>query len=237
MHVAIFPTWSCQLICDYCSIRHSQIDRSVSPVPWQKWAKALPKVLPRNSIIDIAGGEPLLYDGIVDLLIALGANHLRWALTTNAKATAQIERLCEDMPPGAVCINVSDHIGNPEAHGNIAALRDAGYAVNVHRVDHPAAGTHESDAELITYQDWVDDNAVDGIARKCTAGAEHWVADPQGDLWRCIVAMQIGQPSSGNLFTREVHTTGLRCEFGCTSCYTEDPESWGIEMRETACTA
>lgn len=232
MHIAIFPTWDCQLNCPYCSIRNSRIDRSTKPASWELWAKVLIAELPRGSLVDVAGGEPLLYPGITELLHALGQAGLRWALTTNAKANYACFRLCEDPPPGAVCINVSDHTGNPEAHENIMLLRGTGYTVNVHRVDHPEAGQHEPDAALITYQDWVGGKAVDGKLRKCTAGMNHWVADPQGDLWRCVVALETGQPPSGNLFSGEVRATSLLCDFGCTACYTEDPASWEIEMRE-----
>lgn len=231
MHVVIFPTWDCQLNCAYCCIRSSRIDRATAPVPWVKWAAALPDVLPRGSIVDIAGGEPLLYDGLLDLLAALGKAGLLWAMTTNAKATEVIDALSEHVLPGGFCFNVSDHIGNPEAHDNIIKLRRAGYHVNTHRVDHPKAGVHEPDAIKITYQDWANGGAVDGITRKCTAGIDHWVADPQGEMWRCVVALETGQPSAGNLFTRKVRTTGLLCDFGCSTCYTEDPVSWRIEMR------
>jgi hypothetical protein len=51
-------------------------------------------------------------------------------------------------------------------------------------------------------------------------------------LWRCIVAMQTGQPASGNLFTRETHPTDTLCDFGCSTCYTENPAQWFVEMRE-----
>ena len=234
IHVAIFPTWECQLICEYCSIRHSQIDRSVKPVAWQMWQYNLRDVLPRGSIIDIAGGEPLLYSGIVDLAWSLGNAGFRWAITTNAKASEVISYFCRERIHGAACFNVSDHAGNPEAHENVIKLRRAGYTVNVHRVDHPAAGQHEPDAKLITYQDWRGDNAVDGIKRKCSAGIDHWVADPQGDMWRCVVALETGQPPSGNLFTRKVEKTSLLCDFGCTTCYTENPAEWGVEMRCTS---
>ncbi len=216
----------------YCSIRNSKVDRSVPPVPWEEWAIALPRVLPGGSIVDIAGGEPLLYRGLVDLLPSIAHSGIRWAITTNALAGDAVDRLCASRPAGCVCINVSDHSGNPSAHGNILKLRRAGYIVNVHRVDHPAAGAHEPDARLITYQDWRGGHAVDGTLRECTAGLDHWVAGPNGDLWRCIVAMQTGQPSSGNLFTRAVSPTDRRCDFGCSTCYTEDPASWGVAMRE-----
>ena len=233
MHIAIFPTWECQLNCAYCSIRNSQIDRTTAPVRWEMWANALTDVLPRGAIVDIAGGEPLLYEGLPELIEALGNAGLLWAVTTNAKDTKLINALaaCIRSLPGCVCFNVSDHSGNPEAHDNIAKLRQAGYRVNVHRVDHPKAGVHEPDAVTITYQDWINGAAVDGIKRKCTAGIDHWVADPQGDMWRCVVALETGQPAAGNLFTRKVRKTSLLCDFGCTSCYTENPASWQVEMR------
>lgn len=230
-HIAIFPTWNCQLACTYCSIRNSKVDRSVAPVNWTDWAMKLPQVTSRGSIVDIAGGEPLLYPGIVGLLQSLGYSGLRWAITTNGKAVSVIDDICRTKPAGGVCFNVSDHSGNPEAHESIAKLRAAGWPVNVHRVDHPSAGTHESDAHTITYQDWSGGAAVDGIRRHCTAGLSHWVADPKGDLWRCIVAMETGQPSCGNLFTGELRMGSMMCDFGCSACYTENPSEWYVEMR------
>lgn len=231
-HIAIFPTWECQLKCDYCSIRHSKIDRTVAPVSWQEWARHLPRVIGRGSIVDIAGGEPLLYAGILPLIGNLGHIGFHWAMTTNAIATDVIAELIKMQPVGCVCFNVSDHSGNPEAHDNIAKLRRAGYLVNVHRVAHPSAGHHEPDAQTITYQDWAGGKATDGKRRRCTAGLRHWVSDPRGDLWRCIVAMQTGQPSVGNLFTGEVRPTSQECTFGCTTCYTENPSEWLVEMEE-----
>lgn len=232
MHVVIFPTWSCQLACDYCSIRNSKINRSVSPVPWTAWVDALRSAVSIGSIVDIAGGEPFMYDGILPLIGNMGSIGLRWAITTNAIASDVIGEFIRMRPEGCVCINVSDHRGNPEAHKNIRRLRDAGYRINVHRVNHPSAGHHEPDAQLITYQDWKGGQAVDGKRRHCTAGLNHWVADPSGNLWRCIVAMQTGQPSGGNLFTRDVQIASMECDFGCSACYTENPSEWGVEMRE-----
>lgn len=229
-HYCIYPTWECQLDCAYCSIRRSKVDRSVAPVDWQEWARALPRAVLAGSVVDIAGGEPLLYPGLVDLLHALGRAGLVWALTTNGKAVDAIERLCQERPTGAACVNVSDHAGNPEAHESVARLRAAGYRVNVHRVDHPAAGRHEPDAQTITYQGWREGTAVDGMRRYCDAGLRHWVADPRGDMWRCVVALETGQPPTGNVFRGEARPVSRLCEIGCTSCYTEDPASWLVKM-------
>ena len=233
-HVVIFPTWNCQLSCVYCSIRNSKVNRAVAAVPWQEWARVLPRHLGPGSLVDIAGGEPLLYPGIVDLVAALGQRQLQWALTTNAKATAVIERLIATRPRGCAAINVSDHAGNPEAPANVARLRRAGYWVNLHRVDHPAAGQRLTGANIITYQGWQEGSAVDGIRRHCTAGLQHWVAGPNGDMWRCVVALETGQPSGGNLFAGEVNAGSMECDFGCSACYTEDQAAWLLEMRALA---
>jgi hypothetical protein len=229
-HVVCFPTWRCELSCEYCSIRNSKIDRTVDEVEWQNWAKVLPQVLSSNSIVDIAGGEPLLYPGILPLLHVLGSAKLHWALTSNLKNSEVVERMCIEKPWGCVCINMSDHIGNPEATVNKVKLREAGYHVNVHRVNHPAAGNHEPDAMLITYQDWSGGEAVDKVKRRCTAGHNHWVAGPNGDMWRCIVAAQTGQPPYGNIFNEINILEEYECDFGCSTCYTEDPGSWGVEL-------
>lgn len=230
MHTVIFPSWSCQLSCHYCSIRNSKIDRSVKGVPWTQWAEVLPTVLPHGSIVDIAGGEPLIYEGIVDLLHSIGNAGLLWAITTNGKALDVVERICKEKPIGGVCFNLSDHKGNPESVTSKNKLRNAGYNVNIHRVDHPHAGYNHSDASLIPYQDWLVNDAVDGIERRCTAGQAHWIADPSGDLWRCIVAAETGQPSFGNLFTGERKYISTECTFGCSSCYIGDSASWAISM-------
>ena len=229
--VSIFPTWECQLSCDYCSIRNSKIDRTLQPVPWQLWAKALPRVLPPGSVVDIAGGEPLLYRGIVNLLHVLARSGLPWAITSNLKNTDVVERLYRSS--GALRVHQHERPpGQPRSHANKRRLREAGYRVNVHRVNHPAAGTHEPDAQTITYQDWAGGKAVDGKRRYCTAGKDHWIANPAGDLWRCIVAAEVGQPPIGNLFTGVTEPVGPLCDFGCTTCYTENPGAWHVEMRE-----
>jgi len=230
-HVCIFPTWRCQLRCEYCSIRHSKINRETPERPWEQWRDALLSCLRPGDIVDVAGGEPLLYAGMIELLHGLGRAGLRWAVTTNAKASVVIDRIVRERPQGALCFNVSDHSDNPESVDNVATLRRIGYIVNVHRVDHAAAGTRHRDAQIITYQDWSGGRAVDGVARSCTAGIHHWVADPSGDLWRCVVALEVGEPPVGNLFTGVVNPTSMECTSGCTTCYTEDPASWGIEMR------
>lgn len=232
MHITIFPTWRCQLCCPYCWVPHVQINRHVQERTWQDWAMALTDALRPGSTVDLAGGEPLLFVGLVDLLDALGRRGLNWAISTNALNTRAIERLVDRRPPRCALINISDHVGNAQASANIALLRRH-FPVRAHRVAHVGAGTHESDAGQIVYQAWAEGVALDGIKRSCDAGRRHWVADPAGDLWRCAVEMQLGLPSLGNLFDRTVRPVeSLICEHGCTTAYSLDGPAWGIMMQE-----
>lgn len=233
MHVVVNPTWRCQLACPYCWLPHTRIVRGVAEHTWQQWIIALGAALPPRSIIDISGGEPLLFDGLPELLLAIGSREMAWAITTNALHTSAVERLIKLHPLHCAAINVSDHVWNERARENIDRLRAAGYPVNVNRVSHPKAGHHEPGGAELPYQDWEAGTALDGIARHCDAGLNHWVADPAGNVWRCQVSMQLGHPPLANLFTDERHTVDMLCGYGCSTCYRDTPEAWHIKMGPT----
>lgn len=231
LHVVINPTWRCQLRCAYCWLPHVKINRKAKEHAWDEWAEALIRTLPRGSVVDVAGGEPLLYDHLPELLMTIGQAGLRWAISTNALATDAVTVLCALRPPGGECINVSDHAGNAAAHENVERLRQV-FPVRVHRVAHPAAGTHEGQAGSIPYQEWAEGNGTDGVVRECDAGVRHWVADPGGDVFRCCVAMQVADVPIGNLFEGGVAVPSpFVCEYGCSSCYTTEPDAWRIHMQ------
>lgn len=201
--------------------------------PWRDWAEALLFYLPEQSVVDVAGGEPLLFRGLVPMLQAIAARNLRWAVTTNALNTKAVEELVGSRPANGVVINVSDHQGNAEAAANIERLRSA-FNVVVNRVDHPDAGRRNIEvSSLLPYQPWREGGATDGVLRRCTAGTNHWVADPAGDVWRCNVDLQVGNPPLGNLFDRTFTSDyrRTRCDFGCSTCYTADPAAWSLEMQ------
>jgi hypothetical protein len=231
MKVVINPSWKCQLHCPYCWVPHVKIDRNVPEHQWQEWAEALIRIVPRGSIVDVCGGEPLLYPGIHHLMGALGEHGIRWAITTNAMSKEGVKAMTDMYIPGCVQINVSDHTGNASNAENVQKLR-YGYQVMSHRVNHAGAGEHEPRAQLITYQPWKEGIACDGIKRMCNAGMYHWVTNPAGDAWRCVVDMQVGNKPFGNLFDNQFKELSQpeSCEFGCTSCYTENPREWMVEM-------
>jgi hypothetical protein len=233
MKVVINPSWNCQLSCAYCWLPHTKINRDAREHDWIEWAEALVDLLPPNSIVDVSGGEPLLYEGLTNLLAYLGGHGLRWAITTNALATEAVEELVRSRPKGAVVVNVSDHQGNFKAHLNIQKLRRA-FSVVVHRVEHPAAGHHEGAAGPITYQEWAEGEALDGVRRWCSAGSRHLVIDPGGDAFRCCVEMQLGHKPQGNIFDRSLRlpefVTFFVCDWGCSTHYRDNPGEWLVEM-------
>jgi hypothetical protein len=227
------PTWRCQLSCPYCLIPHIQVDRQTKEHSGQEWAEALKLNLEPGDIVDVAGGEPLLFWGLPVLLQGLGRAGIRWAFTTNALDTGAIIRLCESEPEGCLQINVSDHAGNPDPGPNIKRLQLIG-RVQFNRVDHPKAGHNIGNAATtIPYQSWKEGTVLDGVKRYCDAGVGTWTAGPNGDVWRCSVSMSLGQKPIGNLFSDTLveRPEPIICDFGCTTCY-EPPSSYFLHQRE-----
>lgn len=235
MKVVINPSWKCQLSCDYCWLPHTKINRKAKEHTWGEWATAIKEHIPRGSIVDVAGGEPLMYPDLTKLLTEIGRNGIKWAITTNALSNKGVKELTAKKILGSIVINVSDHSGNKDATKNIAKL-SAMYSVNIHKCEHPSAGKRKN-TKSVTYQPWIEGEALDGVKRECTAGINHWVIDPGGDVFRCCVDMQVGNEPLFNIFTIEDPTwlgftdMDRSCDFGCSTCYTENPAEWEIEMK------
>lgn len=232
MHCLINLTWRCQLSCPYCLLPHIKINRRAPEHSWAEWAVALRDHTPPGSLFDFAGGDPLLFEGLADLLKALADSGRRWAITTNAIAKEGVDELLRDRPRGCVLINVSDHPGTYEIEDNLARLR-AVYPLVFNRVDHPKAGRRRGQiSHLIPYQSWKEGAELDGIHRWCDSGSRHWVADPGGDVFRCNPAMATAQAPIGNLFRRTVKAPEpVICKSGCSTCYTAQPGAWMVDMR------
>jgi len=230
-HYLINVSWQCQLACTYCLLPHIKINRKGPEHSWAEWAIGLRDHTPVGSILDIAGGDPLLFDGLAYLLRALGESGRLWAITTNAMDDRGTEELLRVRPGNCVLINISDHPGKYKAEENIGKL-SAAYPVVFNRVDHPKAGHRLSPiSSIIPYQKWREGTELDGIIRKCNSGTNHWVADPTGDVFRCNPAMATGQHPIGNLFNRTlVIPEPVVCTTGCSTCYTSVPTAWPVEM-------
>jgi hypothetical protein len=231
-HYLINTTFRCQLACPYCLLPHIKINRSASEHSWTEWALALIESTPQGSVLDFAGGDPLLFNGLAQMLYELAYSGRYWAITTNAIDTNGVNKLLEVRPGNCVLINISDHPGNYDVTENVARLQ-AVFPVVFNRVDHPQAGRHFGNIRsIIPYQSWREETELDGVRRLCNSGTYHWVADPSGDVFRCNPHMATAQKPIGNLFKHDiVIPEPIICETGCSSCYTSVPDAWPVEMR------
>lgn len=231
-HYLINTTWRCQLHCSYCLLPHIKINRTSPEHSWSEWVVALRDNTPPGSVLDFAGGDPLLMDGLALMLKALAETGRGWAMTTNALATGAVDELLRVRPGGCVQINVSDHPGNAANAANVDRLRGV-YRVAINRVDCEGQGRHRDGevTSLIPYQSWREGTELDGIRRHCNSGLHHWVADPSGDVFRCNPHMATAQAPMGNLFKRTVQIPDpIVCETGCSTCYTSVPDAWPVLM-------
>ena len=108
-HYLINALWRCQLACPYCLLPHIKINRTAPEHHWAEWAVALRDHTSPGDLLDFAGGDPLLFPGLANLLKYLGAFGRRWAITTNAVDTDGVDALVKVQPAGCVLVNVSDH--------------------------------------------------------------------------------------------------------------------------------
>ena len=58
-HVAINPTWRCQLRCPYCWRPWTKHDETVPELGWAEWAEGLVRLLPAGATVDVSGGDKL----------------------------------------------------------------------------------------------------------------------------------------------------------------------------------
>lgn len=237
MRIIANLTWRCQMSCDYCWVRamgwHTQRNE-LSPRWWLWWLRQLEA----GSLIDFSGGEPLMYDGIVTLLDGL-PSHVLWAMTTNLVREEALKALLRVHPAGCVQINTSWHAQAPlDFWERVDAVRQH-YHVAVNVVDHPGAPAVPDNLPAgvvvshIPYQAFNEGEGMDGKTRMCNAGVDHLACDPAGNVYRCLVAMQKGEQPLGTVKDgpEALRTSGMRrCEGGCTTCYTDNPAAWTVNM-------
>lgn len=237
MRIILNPTWRCNYACEYCWLRALGWHRHTAERPaadWMRWVRRLPD----RSVIDVSGGEPLVYPGILEVLRTIGACGHLWAMTTNLDGGAWRELLGQPALPGALVVNVSLHAQSPpDIAGRIARLADCGYRVSVNVVEHPAAPVVPEGlgcpVSRIPYQPWCEQLATDGVRRVCDAGRVHIACDPTGRVYRCMVALQTGEPCLGTIDEplQRIRLVGpTRCDYGCSTCYTHSPGSWSVCM-------
>ena len=214
------------------------LEKDPRTLHWRRWADWI-RQLPASSTIEISGGEPLLYPGLIDLLRAIVEMGLGWGLTTNAAHSAAVEALAGARLAACAGLNVSIQPESPlDILERAALLREAGYPVRLNWVDHPDSppmpnglGFH---VNRIPYQAWLEGDALDNVRRVCSAGSSHLCCDPTGRVYRCLVHLQLGVEQLGTIVAplQGMVLHGLQpCNTGCSTCYTTMPESWSLKMK------
>jgi len=84
------PTWRCNLKCSYCAYRVRK--DGIIDIYHGLSTKALKEISPKhwilffnsfsNALVEFTGGEPLLYNGLSEVVDSLSSKH-KWAITSN----------------------------------------------------------------------------------------------------------------------------------------------------------
>jgi len=132
--------YSCNYRCSYCwwEMDHlwgelAKQNRLLSPEEWAAiWGRIHARYGP--ALIDLLGGEPMLYPRCSELLQELAKQH-RFRITTNLSLTTnELESLLEGISPERVHFNVSFHPQFADLAGfleKVAKLRERGYQPGV----------------------------------------------------------------------------------------------------------
>ena len=100
MNAIFVPTWRCNLRCPYCDYRTQTLSRERDTelrcfgqkwmfgpeLSWRDWLTAFDRLGPMH--LEITGGEPLMYSGLVNLTRYLRADST-WAITSNTLLDVQ----------------------------------------------------------------------------------------------------------------------------------------------------
>ena len=259
-HYLIAPTWRCQNSCSYCWVGKTVKTRpelyEAQTRPVEDWLRAIERDKP--DLIDIAGGEPLLWHGLVDLIRQ--TPDTKFALSTNVLDTGQLGRLVQQRYRNVFAIAVSYH---PESASRLPgyvgafsmallSLAYAGYPVSVSVVDYKdnkATSAFMADwvnalggkPVLSPYEDVTDIRWETEQGLCCQGGTSHLVIGPDGTAWPCLTALrspfwkelQLGNWLDGTIdLTKKPQPCFLNCiDYYVLKDQHANGDMWGVEVQ------
>lgn len=207
-HYLINPTWICPFKCSYCWVEATVRMRPMFHAearPWQDWAMAINR--DGIELIDIAGGEPFVYDGLYELMEH--CPRTMFGLSTNGWRHEEIGRFAaRPRLINLISINCSLHPESRNRTGyldryaaSINSLRSAGYPVMAsivcsgdneaeterERAQLAEAGVHVS---LSPFEDMQDVVELQDTPLLCQGGVDHLVLAPDGMAWPCLTTLR-----------------------------------------------
>jgi len=197
---------------------------------WSGWLRLFRSLPP--SVIDLSGGEPLLFPGFFNLL---KLDKHKYALSTNLQDTAGYHTLLNINPIIFASITCSYHKNgiDPEPFAErVAHLKAKGFNVNINIVDHPTYDLDGSDRYVLSlFEDagihysispFEDPKLIaKGITTyRCNAGVNTFTITPDGSVYRCLSwyrSKHREEGYMGNAFkgTWEPYDSKQKCTLNC----------------------
>ncbi len=255
-HYLLNVTWRCQNRCRYCWLNPSVRTRpemlDAEERPAADWIAAIHR--DRPGVVDIAGGEPFLYEGLLDIIAACPETH--FGLSTNG-ISARVLDLTTGAPlQNVVSINVSYHPDaqawqgyEPTWRRHVASLRAAHYRVHTNIVDHGDNVERAADTlrwlrgqgihvAISPYEEsaGLGEQLAQGLV--CQGGIAHLNVAPDGEAWPCLTTMRSPyweETRLGNWLDGAVDVARkpVPCHLACHDYYVlrerhEAGDMWGV---------
>jgi len=198
-------TWRCQNSCSYCWLTPSVRTRPEMMTAEERGLDDWVNAIRRDSVdlVEIAGGEPLLVDWMLEMILA--CPDTRFALSTNGRALPALERVVRAHPRNLIAINLSCHPETPggqrqfTAAARLMAMAGARFHTNI--VDAPGIPEQAAWAralldelnmpyEISPYERVEDLGTKRNIGLRCRGGIDHLTIAPNGDAWPCLTTIR-----------------------------------------------
>jgi len=246
--------WRCNLgNCPYCWV--NQIVRtnpelySVPDRSAHEWTKALNAQDP--AVFDFVGGEPFVFPGFVDELVALDEKH-RFAITSNLHALPAIEDFARTVPVHKVAhftgsYHPSGRLDVDEFAYRLNLVKGHGISVSVNIIRHssiPNADELAADfrergfqALVSPYEHPPDLETLSDSELTCQAGLTHYVINNNGDVYPCLSWFRYSKRKErlmGNIFDGSFrkYKTRQSCRLRCEMKYVVDQSNSMIQDLE-----
>lgn len=257
-HYLINITWRCQNNCPYCWLNDTVRQRTGMMAAPERSPREWIAAIRREWVdtVDIAGGEPLLYEGLLDILDALP--RISFGISTNGQALEAIDKLCAKRRENVICVNLSLHPQSElqdERTFKYAAtmLHNARYPLicnlldwgdNIQRAAPMAAWLREHDVPVVVspFEDVTNLGTERATGLRCKGGTSHLTLAADGAAWPCLTALRSPywrEWALGN-WVDDTIDLGKRvqpCYLDCTDYYVLKDrhaagDMWGVEPRE-----